>query len=152
MVIPVLGSFSEHSYIAEESGCVLATASDEDELAAIADAATAEPYDGPRGEFNLFLIGLRRPSDAELSLLPAGPGRNPRNGFPGGPWMWTDGCTNYSFNPFASNQGGNEPNNAPPGNERVGGVLFTNLNALRAGDINDIDDTGYPALYECCVL
>ena len=140
MVIPEERSFAEHSINAEEMGCILATASDMDELQAIKDAATAQEYNGPGANRNLFFIGLRRRD---------GTGLDPTNGDPGGPWMWTDGCTEYRFNPFAENEFGSEPNNA--GNERFGGVLFDDINELQPGDINDTADNRAAALYECCV-
>ena len=149
--------------LASAMGCSLVTASDETELADIAAAATAQMYTGPRAvldfgffdiTLNIFMIGLIRPTDGELitaEALGGGSDENdPEQGGTNGPWGWFDDCTPYNFNPFVDHQ----PDNFLR-NERVGGIFFEDQRILitnfNAGDVVDIPDVGFPALYECCI-
>ena len=147
---PVLRSYLDHTLLATERSCTLATASDETEKTAITDYLTNNPYMGPEGPGRVLLIGLRRPIDAQLNNQGHGLANDPTEGSPDGPWMWDDGCTPYTFNPFFNGNRGDEPNNLFS-NELIGAVSFVEQDPFEIGDIVDVGDSGYPALFECCV-
>ena len=148
-VIDELKTFADHASSAAAMGCSLATFSDEAGLAELV-AAASQPYMGPSGPINVFIFGLFRPTDGELGPL----GLSPTEGDPViGPWGFLDECTPYTFNPFRNDPPFSEPNNFLGAGERLGGIFFDPpvKPGFAVGDIVDINDNGYPALYECCI-
>ena len=169
-----LKSLQEHRIAASLRGCTLATGSDKDELEMMRQVAV---------DFQPEFPNIPTASNGPVLWigLATEPTLDPLNLDAGGPWGWTDGCTQYTENVFVPPNGGgrdqstvdsvfsdgfwvgvdaNESSDVADVGEHDGivyvGIILYNIFPgafmFDALDVAIFLDAKLPAMYECCKL